>query len=41
MTIEATTTVEELARRLTVLEDELAETRRVAARGAVDNVCRF
>ena len=38
MTIEQTTTVEDLARRLTALEEELAATRRLADRGAVDNV---
>src|SRR3712207_7281451 len=38
MTIEATTTVEDLARRLAAVEDELAEAKRLAERGAVDNV---
>jgi hypothetical protein len=42
MTIEATTSVEDLARRLAAVEEELAETKRTAARaadrGAVDNV---
>jgi hypothetical protein len=42
MTIEATTSVEDLARRLAAVEEELAQTKRTAARaadrGAVDNV---